>query len=176
MSNRTGLFSYARANWRWALCGPLICMLAMPLAIAAAQSSVPTGSDMSPPPGVAIVNVEWHWTDSTDATGQSISIDDPTLYTLMLQPDGSYEVHADCNLSAGTFFQEDTAITFNGGPTTLAECAPGSLSSMYLSNIGSVTGFNLNDDGTLLLMLGDSAGQMLFVPANNVGAFTAQLQ
>jgi hypothetical protein len=117
--------------------------------------------------GMPIVNVQWQWTNTTDASGQSTSIDDPTMYTLMLQPNGIFQARADCNLSSGSFTQTETGVTFTQGPTTLAECPPGSLSTQYLSNLGRVNDYTVNEDGNLVLMFGDNGGQMLFAPATN---------
>jgi hypothetical protein len=56
------------------------------------------------------------------------------------------------------------------GPTTLAECAPGSLFNQYLSNLGDVSGFTIDDSGNLVLSLGDSGATMVFTPATSAHA------
>ena len=113
-----------------------------------------TGSD--------IVGVQWEWEHFSDAAGgDDIDVDDPTKYTLTLRPDGTYTVKADCNLSGGAYVLEGNNLTLQPGPTTLAECEPGSLYDEYLARLGEVVTFVL-DEGRLVLNLKADAGNLVF--------------
>jgi heat shock protein HslJ len=112
-----------------------------------------TGSD--------IVGIVWTWERFDDTAGvKDIVVDDPN-YTLTLHTDGTYQVQADCNLSSGSYTLEGSRLTLLPGPTTLAECAPGSLYDEYLTRLGDVVTFVL-DGEKLVLNLKADAGNMVF--------------
>ena len=117
-----------------------------------------------------IVGVQWMWAGNIGSDGDTLAVDDPLLYTLMLNPDGSFNAQADCNLSAGSFTLGDPNLALNFGPTTLAECSPASLSSEFLQNLSGVSAFTVNDDGNLALSLGDLGGEMVLTPMTEPSA------
>jgi heat shock protein HslJ len=106
--------------------------------------------------------IVWKWEGFENAAGEtSIVVDDPNKYTLQLLPDGTYQVQADCNLSSGGYTLEGTNLVLLPGPTTLAECEPGSLFDEYMAGLGQVESFLLDGD-KLVLNLQADAGSMLF--------------
>ena len=112
--------------------------------------------------GGSIVDIVWNWTRFDDTSGQkNIVVPDPAKYTLTLRADGNYQVVADCNLSAGAYTLQGNSLTLTGGPTTLAECEPGSLYDVYLARLSEVATFVLDGD-QLVLNLADG-GNMVFV-------------
>jgi heat shock protein HslJ len=119
---------------------------------------------------MSITDIDWMWTSATDSAGGAMSVDDPNQYTLTLQADGTFHAQADCNLTSGGFTMLGTDLSLSIGPTTLAECAPGSLFNQYLSNLGDVSGFTVDDSGNLVLSLGDSGATMVFTPATSAHA------
>jgi heat shock protein HslJ len=109
-----------------------------------------------------IVGIVWTWERFDDTADQNnIVVDNPDKYTLELRPDGTYQVKADCNLSSGGYILEGNSLTLQPGPTTLAECEPGSLYDEYLARLGEVVTFVL-DEGKLVLNLKADAGNMVF--------------
>jgi heat shock protein HslJ len=113
--------------------------------------------------GSDIVGTVWKWERFDDTAGvNDIIVDDPTQYTLALLPDGTYQVGADCNRASGGYTLEGNSLTLLPGPTTLAECEPGSLYDAYLTRLGDVVTFVL-DEEKLVLNLKADAGNMVFV-------------
>ena len=114
-----------------------------------------TGSD--------VIGKLWKWERFDDAAGDAnIVVDDPDRYILELRPDGTYRMKADCNLSGGGYTLEGNSITLLPGPTTLAECEPGSLYDEYLARLGQVVTFALDGD-RLVLNLSADAGNVVFI-------------
>jgi heat shock protein HslJ len=112
--------------------------------------------------GSDIVGTVWKWERFDDTADQNnIIVDNPDKYTLELRPDGTYQVKADCNLSGGGYILEGNSLTLQPGPTTLAECEPGSLYDEYLARLGEVVTFALDED-KLVLNLKADAGDMVF--------------
>lgn len=114
------------------------------------------------------VGVTWMWERFDDtADTNNIVIDDPSLYTLLLNSDGTYEVKADCNLASGRYTLDDSLISFESGPTTLAECGPKSLYNTYLTRLAEVATFVMDGD-YLVLNLWADAGNMVFSTDHDV--------
>jgi heat shock protein HslJ len=146
----------------WAVAAGLVAALivpALPVGAESDGSAAESGSTEVP-----FVNVEWRWTAGTDAEAAIIDVDDPSRYTLVLMPDGTFEALADCNRSAGGYVLEGINLALIPGPTTLVACPPGSLSDLFLSRLSNVTGFTVDDVGNLVLMLGEAGGEMVFAP------------
>ncbi len=124
-----------------------------------------TAADSDMNLGSEIVGFSWLWERFDDTAGlNNIVVDDPDLYTLRLNEDGTYEVKADCNLASGSYLLEDNSVTFEPGPTTLAECGPESLYNTYLTQLGDVVTFVMDGD-KLVLNLWADGGNMVFTPA-----------
>jgi heat shock protein HslJ len=112
--------------------------------------------------GSDIFGTVWRWERFDDTADQNnIVVGNPDKYTLELRPDGTYQVKADCNLSGGGYILEGNNLTLQPGPTTLAECEPGSLYDEYLAHLGEVVTFVLDED-KLVLNLKADAGNMIF--------------
>ncbi len=112
-----------------------------------------------------ITGTIWLWERFDDtANMNNIIVGDPSLYTLLLNEDGSYQIKADCNLSAGQYTIESSSISLSSGPTTLAECGPESLYNDFLSKLGYI-GTYVFDGGNLVLNLFADGGNMVFSPS-----------
>jgi heat shock protein HslJ len=120
--------------------------------------------------GPDIVGVVWKWERFNDTAGRDdVVVDASAKYTLRLLPDGTYQVQADCNLSSGGYTLKGNKLTLAPGPTTLAECEPGSLYDEYLAWLGEVATFVLDGD-RLVLNLKADVGNLIFAPAGDVAA------
>ena len=91
----------------------------------------------------------------------NIVIDDPDKYTLMLLPNGAYQVKADCNRMLGQYTLEGKHIKIAPGPATLAECPPGSSYAEYLRRLNKVVSFILHENKLVLNLIMD-VGNMVF--------------
>ncbi len=125
--------------------------------IGATPATLPTEED--------IVNVTWQWERFEGGDDSVMTIDDPSRYTLILKPDGTYRVKADCNMSMGAYVLKGSSLTLEPGPMTLVECEPGSLSDNFLKKLGFVRTY-VAHDGKLVLNLFADAGNMIFAPAD----------
>jgi heat shock protein HslJ len=110
---------------------------------------------------VDIVGVVWQWTETVTPV-ETITVDDPSLYTLTLQPDGQAQIQADCNSATTSYTLEDGNITFGPMASTLAECGPDSLYDRYLQDIGAAAIYFM-DGADLMIDLQMDSGTMRFV-------------
>jgi heat shock protein HslJ len=117
-----------------------------------------------------LLGTVWQWQEYVDMAGiGDITVDDPAKYTLEFLPDGDYRTTADCNRSSGRYRADGSTLVLEPGPTTLAECEPGSLYDEYLAQLGDVVTFVL-DEGRLVLNLKADAGNMIFAPAEDAAS------
>ena len=116
-----------------------------------------------------LVGVVWEWERFVGgADADVIEVDDPSKYTLTLNADGTYQVRADCNRATGGYTLDEAHLTLQPGPTTLAECEPGSLYDEFLGKLGYVRTYVSDDEGRLVLNLWADAGNLFFRPAQAV--------
>ena len=112
-----------------------------------------------------IIGITWQWERYEDnADLNNITVEEPGLYTLTLNPDGTYHLKADCNLANGGYTLDGSQLQLLPGPTTLAECGPDSLYNTFLVDLGNVRTYVMAD-GKLVLNLWADAGNMVFAPA-----------
>ncbi len=144
-----------------------ILLIAILLSVAACTTQVEdnANSESDLPIATDITEITWLWERFDDtAELNNIVVDDPTLYTFFLNADGTYAIKADCNLSSGSYTLEGSSISFEAGPTTLAECGPESLYNTFLTDMSNVVTFVI-DGNNLVLNLWADAGNMVFIVA-----------
>jgi heat shock protein HslJ len=129
-----------------------------------------SGELISAASGSEIVGVVWRWVKFLGGDGTTIIVDDPEKYTLELLPDGMVRIEADCNSASGTYTLDAAGgLTLELGPTTLAECGPGSLYDEYLEMLGWVRTYVMEGDQLVLNMMADG-GDLFFERAGTSAA------
>ncbi len=124
-------------------------------------------------PQEAILNINWQWADWQQNSPEAYAVvADPQNYTITFFADNTFQFVADCNQGSGIYATEGLSMTLNLGALTAAECAPESLSDMYMGFLAQVNTFGIQDS-RLTLLLADDFGQMSFV---NSGAVVAPEQ
>ena len=141
----------------------LILIVALGLLLAACQSQTEGKSESSEI--TDITQKTWTWVRFDDTADlNNLEIEDPSLYTFILKEDGTYSIKADCNMSNGAYQLEESSLKFEPGPTTLAECEPGSHYNKFLVYMGNVATYVI-DGETLVLNLWADGGNLVFVLA-----------
>ena len=109
-----------------------------------------------------LTGILWQWAQLVETAPASESVvPDPENYTLILQPDGTVAIKADCNLAGGSYELDGEALTIGLGPTTLAFCGEQSLDNQYLQLLATVESYAV-ENGRLVLSLKSDAGRMTF--------------
>jgi heat shock protein HslJ len=116
--------------------------------------------------GFTGLNLQWPGFSAAD--GSAVEVDDPEAYSLVMLPDGTYTVRADCNVGAGTFeYDDDGALALLPGPLTRVACPAGSHSDAFLSFLNDVSGVAVADDGTVTMTTADGS-RATFISAGPV--------
>lgn len=115
-------------------------------------------------PGTAFdaVGFTWNWTGSTAGDGAETATENPQKYSLVLWPDGTYSIKADCNVGGGTFtYDSGGAIKIKPGPLSMALCPEGSRDVDFLRNLQSAHTISFNESGDMVLGLEDGGTMTL---------------
>jgi heat shock protein HslJ len=121
----------------------------------------------TPPEIAGLTGITWQWQSTVDADGKETEVEDPTLYKLILNLDGTFAAQIDCNRGRGTYSAETDAgaIALSLGPITRAACGPDSRDQEYIQALADAVAFALNESGDeLRLVLADGAGELVFAP------------
>jgi heat shock protein HslJ len=111
-----------------------------------------------------LLGVTWRWWGLVEIEPASQSlVPHPENYSLLLQPDGSLSIQADCNMASGSYNSapEGKVLSIALGPATMAFCGEESLDQQFLDLFNSVNGYDI-EDGRLVLNLQDGAGKLIF--------------
>lgn len=103
----------------------------------------------------------WQWV-SLDSSGKKVTAQRPT-YTMEFLNDGSVSLKVDCNNASGTYQTEETTLTIEIGPMTLAYCGEDSQDTLFLNSLSQVTNYSFQKQN-LILGLVSSFGIMTFSP------------
>ena len=122
-----------------------------------------TACSSGPPKEMLDTTWEWQQLTETSPAAQSV-VPDSENYTIVFNQDGIYNAKADCNMLSGGYEVSGGSLTLLPGPSTLAECGPDSSYDQYVSLLGQVDGYEMEND-KLILTFGDGAGQMIFANA-----------
>ncbi len=137
------------------------------------QICVPSDGDPDTGPDAqtqdSIIGTTWQWEEFQDTAGiNDITVHNPKNYTLTLNPDGTFNAQADCNMVSGNYALEGSSLTLAAGPMTMAMCPPESLSDTYVARLGEVVSA-VQEGGKLFLNLMMDGGNMIFSPQAPAG-------
>lgn len=106
----------------------------------------------------------WLLQQIVQTSGVNYTPDDPALYTVTFNADGTLSILADCNTGVGTYqASESGALTINLSATH-AYCAAGSLSNQYISYLTVANSYDVQGD-VLGIGFSSNNGTMTFAAA-----------
>jgi len=121
----------------------------------------PDGAD-----GPQLTGTTWELQQIQLNDGQVFTADPPENYTAEFTDEGELFMQVDCNRAIGNFtVEDDSLLSVELGPTSLAACPEGSISDEYLRFMGSANSFFFRDDELIIELKFDS-GAMVFLPAS----------
>jgi heat shock protein HslJ/uncharacterized protein YraI len=116
-----------------------------------------------------IVDISWQWAAQfvRQPASQSV-VPAPQNYTLLFRSDFSFIIQADCNSGRGKYSVDGSSITLEQEPLTRADCGSGSLSETYLTLLGEVGSFGMQE-GVLVLVSQDGSSMSSFINGGPAG-------
>ena len=113
----------------------------------------------------SLTGVNWRWESMTvrGAEGEDVTtVSDPSLYTVVVNEDGTLNGQADCNVYGGSYTTEQGGIQIALGPTTTAFCGDQSLDQVFLQSLSMVVAGGSDGTGKLALESGGGERRMIF--------------
>lgn len=115
--------------------------------------------------------ITWNWTSSAAADGAETAVETPQNYQLVLWPDGTYNIKADCNVGGGGFTSDtDGAIQLETGWLSSAFCPEDSRDTEFIESLLAAQTIAFNESGDMVLTLADGGTMTLA----NVGPVEAE--
>lgn len=108
-----------------------------------------------------IVGITWYWTSLLQANGDTVRVEDPDRYTLLLKADGTVSMRADCNTAAGVYSLRGKRLTIDLRSGTTKDCGAGSGSTLFTNTIEGASSYDIYADGNMEIFLEDG-GDMRF--------------
>jgi heat shock protein HslJ len=112
----------------------------------------------------SIVGVTWEWVESLYSDDTSVTVDDPSKYTLLLQPDGSAALQVDCNMGGGSYTLDGSQLTLNVAVMTRVACPEGTLSEVFMRDLSAAATYVMDGEDLVINLFAD-AGNMRFQSA-----------
>ena len=158
----------------------LLTLLALVLASCSMQTPTPApapeatpttevaGEEAAQLPATPADNLlgSWQWTSFSDPASGPTDIANPENYTLNFNDDGTVNIKADCNNAQGSYTADDSSLSIEIGPMTMAMCPDGSHSDDFVKNLGFAAIYFFQD-GNLLIDLMADGGTMTFAPVED---------
>jgi heat shock protein HslJ len=122
----------------------------------APASVAPSAAAASSAPATDLTGITWQlsaMTEKVPAFQGVVPASEQSKYTIVFNPDGTFNAKADCNMVGGTYVVgASNALTINLGPSTLAMCPEGSLADLYTFALGNALSYAVaNDQLTIVL-------------------------
>ncbi|GMQ78959.1 MAG: hypothetical protein BMS9Abin02_1508 [Anaerolineae bacterium] len=135
-----------------------------------------TKDSQSGPPEIAFdyAGIELYWLAVSNGSGQNtLTVEDPSSYTLEFNADETFVYRADCNQGSGAFVLDGNQLTLDLGVVTLTACSGDSLADQYIQYLRDVDAFD-SSTNQLIFNLGEIANQMIFSQAFTVSPEAAE--
>lgn len=115
----------------------------------------------------SIVGVTWEWVESVYGNDTSITVTNPSSYTLTLQPDGTAALQVDCNRGGGSYTLDGSLLTLDVAVLTRVACPEGTLSNEFIRDLNGAATFVMDGEDLIINLFAD-AGNMRFQSAGPV--------
>ena len=124
------------------------------------------------PTNESIVGVLWEWVETAYSNDTTLSVDDPSKYTMLLNDDGTANFQIDCNMGGGTYELDGSTLRLDVSTMTRVACPEGTLSDVFVRELNAAATFVM-DGPDLILNLFADAGNMRFRMSENQPAAAA---
>ena len=118
----------------------------------------------APSPDPALIGKAWQLTAITEkvpAFQGVVPAAEQANYTLEFKADGTFAAKADCNQVAGTYTTTSAGgLSIAVGPSTMAACADGSLSDLYILGLGNAASYAIASDQLTITLV--DGGTLVF--------------
>jgi heat shock protein HslJ len=119
--------------------------------------ALPAAHDTDPG---SVVGKTWQW-EASSTPVEKVTVQNPERYTILLTKDGKLQARFDCNRGGGDYRISAGRLSFGPMLSTRMACPVDSLDESFMSDLGKVNSFFIQD-GKLFLELEGDGGVMRF--------------
>lgn len=112
----------------------------------------------------SLEGTRWQLQSIQYSNDTTVTIADPSRYTLEFRENGELGIQADCNRGFGNYTQSGSELRLQPVGVTRAACGPDSASEEFLRNLPYAATFVMQE-GTLFVNLSLDTGNLVFAPA-----------
>jgi heat shock protein HslJ len=109
------------------------------------------------------VNATWRWIARSGS--ESIQVSSPAQYTIAFNKTGTYSIKADCNNGTGNFTVNGTKVKIMPANLTTKYCGDQSLDKKFTTSLYQVTGYEMDAQGRLVLVMVSNNERLTFTKA-----------
>lgn len=109
----------------------------------------------------------WQWIAFSNPVEQ-FEVETPENYVITFHEDGMVEIVADCNNASGSYTADDSNLTIEIGPMTMAACPEGSRSDELVQLLGGAATYFFVEDNLYIGLMADG-GTMRFSTPSGAG-------
>ncbi len=114
----------------------------------------------------AIIGVLWEWVGSVYGDDTSVTVDDPSQYSMLLNPDNTANYQIDCNMGGGPYTLDGNSLQLEVTTLTRVACPSDTLSDVYVRDLNSAATYVMDGPDLIINMFAD-AGNMRFQMSEN---------
>lgn len=97
---------------------------------------------------------DWKWVEMISPT-ETLTVTDPSLYTIRFNNANGFGITADCNIGAGNYTVNGSALTIKDIQSTLVFCGEQSLDQMFTAQLLQAAGYSFEGENLLIQLKGD---------------------
>ena len=118
-----------------------------------------------------LVGRTWQWTGTIAGT-QTLTVADPSRYTITFAADGTASIKADCNMVTAQYTVAGSSLSIIPGASTMAMCPEDSQDQLFVQQLSAAATHFFQGDELFISQLG-GGGTMRFMPAGAGGVTVA---
>jgi heat shock protein HslJ len=108
----------------------------------------------------ALQGKRWQW-EQTVYQGSATVTTNPAAYTIVFNPEGTFNAIIDCNSASGTYTADELGrIQMQLGPMTSVECGPESRAQEMINMINAVQSYRYEEGGVVLIFVWPANGPL----------------
>ncbi|MEZ4771013.1 MAG: META domain-containing protein [Caldilineales bacterium] len=134
-------------------------------------ASEPVGTVDQGPTDESIVGVLWEWVETAYSDDTTVTVDDPSKYTMLLNDDGTANFQIDCNMGGGTYELDGSTLRLDVSTMTRVACPEGTLSDVFVRDLNGAATYVMDGPDLIINLFADT-GNMRFRMSENQPAAT----
>lgn len=128
---------------------------------AVVEPEIETDEDLNDSATSTLADDVWYWSNSTLAGIGTTTPENPSVFAVTFETDGTFSATTDCNSLSGSFVLDEEIITIGPIAATKKFCGEETLEASFSGQLSQATSFEITEDN-LIINLSEGSGTMYF--------------